>query len=265
MQNQNGQMFREDEVVIMTKWSSAENREVSTIFPKVSGRLRVAHESNQHLSIETDLVKYDGQVAVVNAKAITDKGTFRGTGMSSVDRDQRIAPAIIELAETRAVARALRFSGVGHEFCSFEEISHLENGTNGKSWQHQTGQPQSMQSHGNGPTHIGEVLKNSPLLDNRAPSANDEVQSQGVGNAGSIPNTQNTGTNGNYSNPGQGGNGGSRLSHAQMNFIVNLGRRLKWDSKRLNREAEDVFNTSLEALSVRDASSFIDHLKGKMS
>jgi hypothetical protein len=34
----------------------------------------------------------------------------------------------LELAETRAIARSLRFAGYGVEYCSAEEISHLENG-----------------------------------------------------------------------------------------------------------------------------------------
>jgi len=48
--------------------------------------------------------------------------------MASVERDHTIAPAILELAETRAIARSLRFAGYGVEYCSAEEISHLENG-----------------------------------------------------------------------------------------------------------------------------------------
>ena len=48
--------------------------------------------------------------------------------MSSTERDDKITPAILELAETRAIARSLRFAGYGVEYCSAEEISHLENG-----------------------------------------------------------------------------------------------------------------------------------------
>jgi hypothetical protein len=93
---------------------------------KVGGRLRIAHDQNDSISITTEVVKYDGQVAVVKASCTTDKGCYSGIGMSSVERDAKIAPAILELAETRAIARALRFSGVGVEYCSAEEVSHLE-------------------------------------------------------------------------------------------------------------------------------------------
>jgi hypothetical protein len=48
--------------------------------------------------------------------------------MASLERDQQIAPAILELAETRAIARSLRFAGYGVEYCSAEEVSHLQNG-----------------------------------------------------------------------------------------------------------------------------------------
>ena len=45
--------------------------------------------------------------------------------MASVQRDEKIAPAILELAETRAIARSLRFAGYGVEYCSAEEVSHF--------------------------------------------------------------------------------------------------------------------------------------------
>jgi len=65
-------------------------------------------------------------VAVVKAVCTTTKGCFCGMGMASVERDAKIAPAILELAETRAIARSLRFAGYGVEFSSAEEVSHLE-------------------------------------------------------------------------------------------------------------------------------------------
>jgi hypothetical protein len=40
-------------------------------------------------------------------------------------RDQRLADSLLELAETRSIARGLRFSGYGVEFTSAEEISHV--------------------------------------------------------------------------------------------------------------------------------------------
>jgi len=123
-----GTQFREDEIVILTHWDKREQAWVKSVHPKIAGRLRLAHEDNEHLSITSEIVKYDGNIAVVKVVSTTAKGSFPGLGMASVDRDNSIAPAILELAETRAIARSLRFAGYGVEYCSAEEISHLENG-----------------------------------------------------------------------------------------------------------------------------------------
>jgi len=129
MENQiNGNQFREDEIVIMSHWDKNKEEWVRTVYPKIGGRLRLAHEDNDNLSITTEIIKYDENIAVVRAVSTTTKGCFPGIGMSSTERDDKIAPAILELAETRAIARSLRFAGYGVEYCSAEEISHLENG-----------------------------------------------------------------------------------------------------------------------------------------
>jgi hypothetical protein len=130
MANQiNGNQFREDEIVIMAHFDKREETWVRTVYPKIGGRLRLAHEENDQISITTEIVRYDETIAVVKANTTTAKGTFPGLGMASVDRDHTIAPAILELAETRAIARSLRFAGYGVEYCSAEEISHLQNGS----------------------------------------------------------------------------------------------------------------------------------------
>ena len=98
----------------------------NNLYPKVGGRLRLAHEQNHKLSITTDIVKYDGKIAVVSATSTTNKGSFQGFGMASIERDREIAPAILELAETRAIARSLRWASYGLEYCSAEEVSHLK-------------------------------------------------------------------------------------------------------------------------------------------
>jgi hypothetical protein len=124
----NNNQFREDEIVIMSHVDKRTGEVVTRPYPKVGGRLRLAHEENGNLSISTEIIRYEDNVVVVKAQATTSKGTFNGLGMASLERDQRIAPAILELAETRAIARALRFAGYGVEYCSAEEVSHLENG-----------------------------------------------------------------------------------------------------------------------------------------
>ncbi len=37
---------------------------VKNIFPKIGGRLRLAHEKNDQLSISTEVIKYDESLAV---------------------------------------------------------------------------------------------------------------------------------------------------------------------------------------------------------
>ena len=98
----------------------------NNLYPKVGGRLRLAHENNHKLSITTNIIKYDGKIAVVSATSTTNKGSFQGFGMASIERDREIAPAILELAETRAIARSLRWASYGLEYCSAEEVSHLK-------------------------------------------------------------------------------------------------------------------------------------------
>ena len=70
--NQNG--FREDELV--TRRLNGQTR----VFPVVGGRLRLAHEENDSLSLETEMVSWDGQYAVFRCKARTKKGDFAGAG-----------------------------------------------------------------------------------------------------------------------------------------------------------------------------------------
>ena len=122
----NGNQFRDDEIIILEQFRDGQL--VKSIHPKIGGRLRLAHEQNQQISITTEIIRYDQSVAVVKAVTSTMKGSFPGIGMASIDRDSAIAPAILELAETRSIARSLRFAGYGVEYCSAEEISHLENG-----------------------------------------------------------------------------------------------------------------------------------------
>jgi len=115
--------FRNDEIVVMTRLVKGQKK--THIYPKVGGRLRIIHEIHDKLNIQTEIIQYDGTVAVVKATTTTPKGSFNGCGMAGVERDKRLADAILELAETRAIARSLRFSGVGVEYTGLEEVSHI--------------------------------------------------------------------------------------------------------------------------------------------
>lgn len=213
----NGTQFREDEIVILTHFDKREQAWVKSIHPKIAGRLRLAHEDNEHLSITSEIINYDGNIAVVKVVSSTSKGSFPGLGMASIERDKTIAPAILELAETRAIARSLRFAGYGVEYCSAEEISHLENGD----------------------VHIPD---------------DKDKQSE-------PPQEEPTGGNGDKTKDGGNGGGNARVTNKQLNYIVNLGRDIGWDSKDLDEESVRVFGVKMAYLSIVDASAFIDNLK----
>jgi hypothetical protein len=84
--NTNGNQFRDDEIIILDQLR--DGKMVKNIFPKIGGRLRLAHEQNQQISITTEIIKYDENLAVVKAVTSTMKGSFLGFGMASVERDQ---------------------------------------------------------------------------------------------------------------------------------------------------------------------------------
>ena len=50
---------------------------------------------------------------LAEAAVETDKGRYSGTGTASAQRDAHLADSLVELPETEAIARALRFGGFG--------------------------------------------------------------------------------------------------------------------------------------------------------
>jgi hypothetical protein len=88
-------------------------------------RLRLLHESNDHLSIQNEIVGLEPDFVVIRAMVESQRGKFNGTGTASGQRDARLADSLVDLAETRAIARALRFGGIGVEYTGAEEVSHL--------------------------------------------------------------------------------------------------------------------------------------------
>ncbi len=119
----NANAFREDELV--TRKMKVNGEWQSRTFPVVGGRLRILHENNDHLGIQTEIIRLDNDFVVVKAAVESQRGKFNGTGTASGQRDAKLADSLVELAETRAIARALRFSGIGVEFTSAEEVSHV--------------------------------------------------------------------------------------------------------------------------------------------
>jgi hypothetical protein len=67
----NGNQFREDEIVILTHWDKRDEKWVKSIHPKIGGRLRLAHEDNEQLTITSEIVQYDQTIAVVKSVTTT--------------------------------------------------------------------------------------------------------------------------------------------------------------------------------------------------
>ncbi len=230
MEQKNNSQFREDEISVIR----------GNPYPKVAGRLRLAHEHNEKLSITTEIVRYDDRLAVVKAECTTFKGVFCGIGMASVERDEKIAPAILELAETRAIARSLRFSGYGVEFCSAEEVSHLNSGGRDKIPDDNFGYNENRHPANNKPK-----TGNNPINNLMKPKSNNSNGGNG-GNSG----------NGNSGDNGENG----RLSGKQYKYLMNLFTQNGNSKQEIDDYCVNTYGVVLAHLSKKDASSLIETL-----
>lgn len=74
-----------------------------------AGLLEIAHEEGLS-EIKTEVIELR-PAAIIKATVTTEKGTFTGIGDACVDNvNKMIAKHYIRMAETRAIARALRFA-----------------------------------------------------------------------------------------------------------------------------------------------------------
>jgi hypothetical protein len=80
----NGNHFRDDEIIILEQLR--DGKWVKNIFLKIGGRLRLTHEVNDQLSITTEIIKYDENLAVVKAVTSTMKGNFPGLGRAMIGK-----------------------------------------------------------------------------------------------------------------------------------------------------------------------------------
>jgi hypothetical protein len=58
----NGDQLRDDEVILLEQLR--DGKMVKNIFPKIGGRLRLAHQENDQLSITTQSIRYDESLEV---------------------------------------------------------------------------------------------------------------------------------------------------------------------------------------------------------
>jgi hypothetical protein len=280
MNNELKQQFREDEVAVIRFWDKSRNEWVSNVFPKIGGRLRLAHEQNEAISIETEIYRYDENLAVVIGTCRTAKGCFKGIGMSSVQRDQRIAPAILELAETRSIARALRFAGFGVEYCSAEEVSHLETATVAQPREGNNSQPttnrqiQHQTSALPAPTNT-EPLPQEDGKPSEIPDSDNgnmpeskigkvEISFQPTDTSATVyrPQFKTYETDAPAQENGNGnGNARRQMSFKQFEYIKSMGKKLGFDLVGLSQKSIEIFNRELPYLTVSEASTFIDHMQ----
>jgi hypothetical protein len=80
-------------------------------------------------SLSTNIVKWDaatGGRVVVSASVISDKGVAVASGHSETTRKGSERDFPVEIAETKAIGRALAALGIfGGEYASWEELAHL--------------------------------------------------------------------------------------------------------------------------------------------
>lgn len=222
--NPNG-VFREDELVSRKVKVSGEWQ--TRTFPIIGGRLRLAHEQNDNLSLQTELVSWDGQYAVFKCCAVTGKGQFVGYGTANGQRDARLAESLIELAETRSVARALRFAGFGLEFTGAEEVSHTA-----------AADPEPEQPTSKDPKPVFDPQENEGKPETKAPD-----QPKNSGN----------------------GNGGGKATGAQCRALYALSKKAQMCDEDLNNLLQPLKANRFEDISIADASRLIQHLQTQVA
>lgn len=83
-----GNQFREDEIIILEQLR--DGKMVKNIFPKIGGRLRLAHEENDQLSIATEIIKYEENPAMVLASETALRANSLSLGMGKIGKDLRL-------------------------------------------------------------------------------------------------------------------------------------------------------------------------------
>lgn len=91
-------------------------------FPLVGGKLRVLREHFPNASVTTEQAISDPDLVVYRARVVAGEREATATGTASLQGDRALSDSLHELAETRAVARALRFFGVGIDSTGAEEV-----------------------------------------------------------------------------------------------------------------------------------------------
>jgi hypothetical protein len=236
--NANG-AFREDELVSRKVKINGEWQQRT--FPIIAGRLRLAHEQNDNLSLQTELVTWDGQYAVFKCCAATGKGRFIGYGTANNQRDTRLAESLVELAETRSIARALRFAGFGLEFTGAEEVSHVA-----------ASEPEQEQTTGK---------ENKPVFPEA--TQRDKEETKSGGNGDEKAGAPNGATVTEKTMPQSCGNG--RATSAQCRALFALTKKARYAEADINNMLGPLNASTFQDLSREDASRLISALQTEVA
>jgi hypothetical protein len=233
--------FREEELV------SRKLNGQTRVFPVVGGRLRLAHEENENLNLQTEMVSWDGQYAIFKCSAVTSKGQFVGYGTANSQRDARLAESLIELAETRSIARALRFAGFGLEFTGAEEVSHVA-----------AAEQEREQTTNKGPAAVFQESVGGGKVETKAGAqhcAMDRAESEASSDA--IDPT------GNGSKPQSCGNG--RATQAQCRALHALTKRAQYTEQDIESMLRPMNAAAFQELTRESASQLITYLQTEVA
>ena len=221
--------FRDDELV--TRKVKVGNEWQTRTFPVVGGRLRLVHENSPQVTIQTEIVRFDLDFVGVKAMVTTEKGVFHGTGTASAQRDAKLADSLVELAETRSIARALRFAGYGLEYTGAEEVSHVA-GTEAEKEPRGSKEPAPVFSEDNG---NGKAAAQAP--------------SGTTADEGSKPKSVGTGT----------------ITQAQVRALFALSRKANYHEADIGEMLARFDVSRFEDLSRESASQLIGHLQTRIA
>lgn len=103
----------------------------------VAERVDMVHKDNTDLlSVETEIVTYEGGLVVIKATVTTERGTFTGHAYEIETASGINKTSALENCETSAVGRALAFAGyAGTEIASANEVQQaVEKQSVAKQW-----------------------------------------------------------------------------------------------------------------------------------
>jgi len=209
-------------------------------------RLNDAFDSLWSFEVLEHKILDDLDEVIVLGKLAAEGVSKSQFGSSRITR-ARETGAIISIADdlkaaaTDSLKKCATLLGVGLQIYNGDKaLQDQEHGGGGRQSDPQDRSPHNCGGNGGG---NGQGRENRPRQS---------------GQQGRTPNHRGNGGNG-----GNGGNdsGHGRITHRQLNYIVNLGREVGMDSKKLDEESINTYGVKMAYLTVKDASSFIENLR----